>query len=346
MPELPEVETIRRHLAPHVEGRVAAAPGDPRPALVASDRARRAVGRAGGPARRAHSAGAASTSSPSSRARPFLLMHLRMTGTLLLVPRRRRHERVHFDLDDGTRLVFADPRRFGTGELALGDAALRRLPRRAPRPRALRPRPSPPQHLRRLARRCARAGQGVPARSEARSPGSATSTPTRRCTAPASTRSGSPSTLRPAQTAALRDAVVAVARATGSRPRARRSTTSGTPTASRAPSRTSSSCIAARASRARLAGPVRSSWGRARDLRLRDAASRGRASRGLGGAAAAGREPPPRGAARAALDERVAPRRQFLVPADGLAVDDDLGERHHPGPLCRARPGRRRPWRG
>jgi formamidopyrimidine-DNA glycosylase len=55
-----------------------------------------------------------------------LLMHLRMTGTLLFdaapdVPYRR----VLMTLDDGHTLSFCDPRRFGTGELAVGEPALR-----------------------------------------------------------------------------------------------------------------------------------------------------------------------------------------------------------------------------
>ena len=54
----------------------------------------------------------------------FLLMHLRMTGTLLLdPPSPPRHMRVRIDLGDH-ELVFDDPRRFGTGELALGPEAL------------------------------------------------------------------------------------------------------------------------------------------------------------------------------------------------------------------------------
>jgi formamidopyrimidine-DNA glycosylase len=54
----------------------------------------------------------------------FLLMHLRMTGTLLYdPPRRAPYERVRWTLDDGHELRFCDPRRFGTGELALGMAA-------------------------------------------------------------------------------------------------------------------------------------------------------------------------------------------------------------------------------
>lgn len=62
-----------------------------------------------------------------------LLMHLRMTGTLLFDPiETPRHTRVRMLLTpplgvDGTphELLFVDPRRFGTGELAVGGAALR-----------------------------------------------------------------------------------------------------------------------------------------------------------------------------------------------------------------------------
>jgi formamidopyrimidine-DNA glycosylase len=53
-----------------------------------------------------------------------LMMHLRMTGTLLLdPPEPPRHRRVRFAFDDGRQLYFDDPRRFGTGELALGGEA-------------------------------------------------------------------------------------------------------------------------------------------------------------------------------------------------------------------------------
>lgn len=56
-----------------------------------------------------------------------LVMHLRMTGNLLLVPpgdeEVRPYVRVRFELDDGATVLFADPRRFGTGLVLLGDAA-------------------------------------------------------------------------------------------------------------------------------------------------------------------------------------------------------------------------------
>ena len=124
MPELPEVETIRRHLAPHVEGRTLRALDilDERwcrplaPAELAAAVTDRRVERL---ARR----GKYMVLELSGEA--HLIVHLRMTGTVLLAP--GRHTRVRFELQAGgnppTELFFDDPRRFGTGELALGDAA-------------------------------------------------------------------------------------------------------------------------------------------------------------------------------------------------------------------------------
>jgi formamidopyrimidine-DNA glycosylase len=123
VPELPEVETIRRQLAPLVEGRVLARLeiSDPRwclpltpEALVDALEGRR-VERLG---RR----GKYLVWELADEA--YLLMHLRMTGTLLYdPPDSTPYERVRFALDDGHELRFCDPRRFGTGELALGDSA-------------------------------------------------------------------------------------------------------------------------------------------------------------------------------------------------------------------------------
>jgi formamidopyrimidine-DNA glycosylase len=123
MPELPEVETIRRHLAPHVEGRRLDRLEilDPRWALpLAPDELSAAV-----QGRRVHRLGRRGKYLVwELEDDAFLLVHLRMTGTLLLDPGERpAHTRVRFILDDG-ELVFVDPRRFGTGELALGRSAL------------------------------------------------------------------------------------------------------------------------------------------------------------------------------------------------------------------------------
>jgi formamidopyrimidine-DNA glycosylase len=123
VPELPEVETIRRNLAPHVEGRVLERLEvlDPRwcrplaPGELAGGLEGRTVTRL---ARR----GKYLVWELSGDV--FLLVHLRMTGTLLLdPPGAPPHTRVWFTLGEH-RLAFVDPRRFGTGELAVGPEAL------------------------------------------------------------------------------------------------------------------------------------------------------------------------------------------------------------------------------
>jgi formamidopyrimidine-DNA glycosylase len=123
MPELPEVETIRRQLAPLVEGRVLAALqiSDPRWCLpLAPEGVVDAV--AGRRIERLARRGKYLVWELADEA--FLLMHLRMTGTLLYdPPPGTPYERVRFVLDDGHDLRFCDPRRFGTGELALGSPA-------------------------------------------------------------------------------------------------------------------------------------------------------------------------------------------------------------------------------
>ncbi len=123
MPELPEVETIRRHLAPYVEGRtlerleildarwcLPLAPEELSAALEG-----RRVERL---ARR----GKYLVFELEDDA--YLLLHLRMTGTLLVdPPGAPPYVRVWMRLGDRA-VAFTDPRRFGTGELALGPEAL------------------------------------------------------------------------------------------------------------------------------------------------------------------------------------------------------------------------------
>jgi len=54
----------------------------------------------------------------------YLLLHLRMTGVLLFdAPVEPIHTRVRFALDGGHRLLYVDPRRFGTGHLVADGAA-------------------------------------------------------------------------------------------------------------------------------------------------------------------------------------------------------------------------------
>jgi len=124
MPELPEVETIRRQLAPQMEGRVLAELEvlDPRwcrpahPEEVA-DAVR------GRPIERVSRRGKYLLAELADEV--TLVMHLRMTGTLLLVAEGdddgdRPHLRARMQLDDGRRVLFCDQRRFGTGEVLLG----------------------------------------------------------------------------------------------------------------------------------------------------------------------------------------------------------------------------------
>jgi len=123
VPELPEVETIRRNLAPHVEGRTLDA------LEILDSRWCRPIAPT--------ELGAALVTRRIERLDrrgkylvweleddAFLLMHLRMTGTLLLDPDGTPpHTRVILQAGEH-RLAFVDPRRFGTGELALGHEAL------------------------------------------------------------------------------------------------------------------------------------------------------------------------------------------------------------------------------
>jgi formamidopyrimidine-DNA glycosylase len=124
VPELPEVETIRRRLAPLVEGRTLRALEilDPKwcaplaPAALSDALEGRVVQRL---ARRGKYL------IWEAQDEVYLLMHLRMTGTVLYdPPPDTLYTRVRLVLDDGHALSFCDPRRFGTGELALGREAL------------------------------------------------------------------------------------------------------------------------------------------------------------------------------------------------------------------------------
>jgi formamidopyrimidine-DNA glycosylase len=124
MPELPEVETVRRQLAPRLEGRtlVAYAVRDPKwteprspNEVVAPLVGRRVV--------RFDRRGKYLIWEAEDEL--YLLMHLRMTGNLLYdAPARTPYTRAHFGFDDGHDLRFVDPRRFGTGWLLAGKPEL------------------------------------------------------------------------------------------------------------------------------------------------------------------------------------------------------------------------------
>ena len=120
MPELPEVETIRSQLAPRLAGRalVRVEILDPRLTRpidlfevaeeLEGDRVDSVERRGKYLVLRLESGLA-------------LLVHLRMTGSFGFEP--TSHERAVLELDDGTRLVYRDVRRFGTW-LVLEDAEL------------------------------------------------------------------------------------------------------------------------------------------------------------------------------------------------------------------------------
>jgi formamidopyrimidine-DNA glycosylase len=141
MPELPEVETVCRQLEPELEGRRIEALG------VLDARWCRPL-----PPRKLEQAVSGRTIEGLGRRGKYLLlgldgaqtlvMHLRMTGNLVLVEGEdkldpsegmrlyegerstsERHLRARFALDDGRELWFTDPRRFGEA-LLLDDAEL------------------------------------------------------------------------------------------------------------------------------------------------------------------------------------------------------------------------------
>jgi formamidopyrimidine-DNA glycosylase len=123
VPELPEVETIRRQLAPAVAGRrlehIAVLDprwSEPAPPEAISDaldgRVVERLGRRG------------KYLVMSFEDDVHLVMHLRMTGNLLLSDEEPKHTRVRMELDDGQKLLFVDVRRFGTGDVLLGSDAL------------------------------------------------------------------------------------------------------------------------------------------------------------------------------------------------------------------------------
>lgn len=129
MPELPEVETIRRQLAPVVEGRriLSANVADPRWVQPATPRefVRRLSGRTITVVGRRGKYFAFELDDDST-----LVMHLRMTGNLLYLSEQSvvptAHLRGSLLLDDGAALAFVDPRRFGTAAVLPSSTAVER----------------------------------------------------------------------------------------------------------------------------------------------------------------------------------------------------------------------------
>lgn len=115
MPELPEVETIKRVIEPQIQGLTLENVTVKRPEVVAYPAADEFCGRLAG-----------QTISHMTRRGKFLviqlnsndriILHLRMTGCLLLTPAdypEEKHTHVIFRLNNGKELRFSDTRRFG-----------------------------------------------------------------------------------------------------------------------------------------------------------------------------------------------------------------------------------------
>ncbi|WP_298859047.1 bifunctional DNA-formamidopyrimidine glycosylase/DNA-(apurinic or apyrimidinic site) lyase [uncultured Sulfitobacter sp.] len=126
MPELPEVETVRRGLAPVIEGVVIAHADVNRPDLrwpFPERMAERITGQRVERLRRRSKYVLADLSSGET-----LLIHLGMSGRMLISgdplgqfvhkhPAAEKHDHVVFHMENGARITFNDPRRFGAMDL-------------------------------------------------------------------------------------------------------------------------------------------------------------------------------------------------------------------------------------
>ncbi|WP_146592345.1 bifunctional DNA-formamidopyrimidine glycosylase/DNA-(apurinic or apyrimidinic site) lyase [Puniceibacterium confluentis] len=126
MPELPEVETVRRGLAPVMEGQVIVKAEVNRPDLrwpFPDGMARRLTGARVLALRRRSKYVLADLSTGET-----LLVHLGMSGRMLISgdplgkfahdhPAAQKHDHVVLHMDSGARITFNDPRRFGAMDL-------------------------------------------------------------------------------------------------------------------------------------------------------------------------------------------------------------------------------------
>lgn len=115
MPELPEVETIKRVIEPQIQGRMITKVAVRRPEVAAYPEAdefcRRLTGQAV-----YHMARQGKFLIIHLENKERIVLHLRMTGGLLLAPAQcpeEKYTHVVFSLDNGTELRFSDMRRFG-----------------------------------------------------------------------------------------------------------------------------------------------------------------------------------------------------------------------------------------
>ena len=124
MPELPEVETVCRGLAPHLEGRRLVRVEQRRPNL-----------RTPFPPRFCERLTGRRIESVRRRAKYILMhlddggvliAHLGMSGRMIIAPERPesydKHDHVVFETDAGTVVTFNDARRFGLMDLTVADA--------------------------------------------------------------------------------------------------------------------------------------------------------------------------------------------------------------------------------
>ncbi len=132
MPELPEVETVRRGLGPVMEGVVITRADVNRPDLrwpFPPHMAERLTGRRVERLRRRSKYILADLSSGET-----LLIHLGMSGRMLVSgdplgrfahehPAAEKHDHVVLHMENGTRITFNDPRRFGAMDLMATDGA-------------------------------------------------------------------------------------------------------------------------------------------------------------------------------------------------------------------------------
>jgi len=126
MPELPEVETVRRGIAPVMEGQKIAHAQVNRPDLrwpLPENMAKRLVGRDVIQLRRRSKYILADLSGGET-----LLIHLGMSGRILVSgdpqgcfvhdhPAAEKHDHVVLDMSNGARITYNDPRRFGAMDL-------------------------------------------------------------------------------------------------------------------------------------------------------------------------------------------------------------------------------------
>ncbi len=129
MPELPEVETIKRQLAPRVESREICdlEVFDPRWCKPVNPEQLEVTVKGmhiEGISRRGKYLILDLNRTGEPEARSFLIMHLRMTGSLLFAEARPKYSRAHFQLDDGASIYFVDARRFGHAEILADRDAL------------------------------------------------------------------------------------------------------------------------------------------------------------------------------------------------------------------------------